>query len=230
MKKINFVTNNKIEFLIENKANCVSLIQGIADDCIFVTIPAVGFQWRLLNVGDTVECVYYADNGSLYMFDAQILYRLVENIPLYKISFPKTYKRIQRRDFVRAPVYVPVLYRRETSKANDTRHMLRERSPDEIEDLFEGTWQRASTLDLSGGGMKLCTKTPLEADTNLITIIRDDELEVAVKGRVIRCRKHVGLKVNYHSGIKFIGIHETIQDKIISYIFEKIRQMSKREI
>jgi len=39
----------------------------------------------------------------------------------------------------------------------------------------------------------------------------------------------VGIRVSYHSGIEFIDITEPMQDRIISYIFVKLREMSKRE-
>lgn len=229
MKRIKFLLNNRIDFVLEEGDNCSSLIQDVTADSLLVTIPAVGSQWRLLNVGDVVECLYYCNDGNVFMFDTRILERVIDNIPLFRISYPTSYKKVQRRDFVRVPVYLSVIYAKEQEHIKDINRLLRERTPDFIEDLYKGFWQRGSTLDISGGGMKLATKNPLEPKTKLIFIIRDGELELAVRGKVVRCKKHVGIRVSYHSGIEFIDITEPMQDRIISYIFVKLREMSKRE-
>jgi len=226
VKPIDFRINNKIEFILEGNAECSSLIQDVRPDSLLVTVPLEGLQRRMLPVGETVECVYFGEGSKVYMFTLKVIERVMDNIPLYRITIPDSYDKIQRRNYVRVPLIVPVLY---TEAQDDIDKLLREKTPEEVEALYRGSWLRGSTLDLSGGGMKLNTKTPVTPGALLVLIMKADELNIAVKGRVVRCIKNMGGdQPAFHSGIEFIDIPEARRDKIIGFIFERLRGMIRK--
>ena len=94
-----------------------------------------------------------------------------------------------------------------------------------MKDLYWGQWKKSTTLDLSGGGMKLSSKKLLKLDSKYIFLFKLDELTIGVKGRVVRFIPTIYKKhVNYQVGIEFQDIAENKRDQIIGFVFNKLRE------
>lgn len=220
MKKVKFQINNKIEFLFEDGPG-VSLIQDVQKDYILVTIPMKRISVKHLSKEEEIYGFYYDDN-DVYMFTTYMIERVFENIPLYKLAFPKIIKKVQRRNYVRIPISLPVLYLE--SNENLEREII-ENCAEDLKDLYWGQWKKATTLDLSGGGMKLSSKKLLKLDSKYIFLFKLDELTIGVKGRVVRFIPTIYKKhVNYQVGIEFQDIAENKRDQIIGFVFKKLRE------
>lgn len=227
MNKINFKINGKIEFVFDEDGPGVSLIQDVQDDYILVTIPMKGINIKMLRIDQEVDGFYY-DSNNVYMFSSKVLDRLVDNIPLYKLSIPNSFSKVQRRDFVRIPISIPIIY---TIFNDELKDMESNKSLEQIEKYYKGKWKKGYTWDLSGGGTKINLYKPLKIDTIIYIIFRHENLHVGVKGRVVRCIPYLFKKqISYHVGIEFVDILEMKRDKIIRFIFGRLREIQNKDL
>lgn len=228
MKSIEFKINKKIELICKDSSMGVSLIQDVGKDYILVSIPMNGFKKVMLYKGDCIEALYY-DNENLYSFQSTILGRVTEKgLPFYQLKMPDSLEKAQRRNFVRTPVSLPFLYIEETPKLDA---MLKNTELKEVEKNFECLWKKGNTLDLSGGGMKAHFKESLEVGKRIFVLFQSKNLNIGVKGEVIRCTSCIREKqVSYHLGINFVDIPEIQQEKIIGFVFNRLRELRKKDV
>lgn len=226
MKSPKLKINHKVEFIFEEGNLGSSLIQDVQEEYFLITIPMNGLRKKMLQEGEEMNGIYYGEDKNVYMFECIVLDRIVERIPLYKLSMPETFMRIQRRNFVRIPATIPLLYMENTSELEEK---IQKQELRDIEESFSGRWQRGNTLDLSGGGMKIHTKKPLKINQQIFCILQSKELYMGIKGKVIRCIPVIkDRQISYHLGIKFIDIPESKREKIIAFIFKKLRELRKK--
>ena len=227
MYNINLKINGKIEFILEEDGQAVSLIQDVREDYILVTIPMKGIHIKMLSIDEEVDGFYY-DGEHVYMFTSKVLARTIDNIPLYKLSIPNAFKKVQRRNFVRIPISIPILY----IKYNDKiKTVLKHNSLEQVEKHYMGKWGKGHTWDLSGGGAKINLYKPLKVESIIYSIFKCGDLYIGVKGRVIRCIPYIFKKqITYHIGLEFIDISERKRDRIIRFIFIKLREMKNKDL
>ena len=103
-------------------------------DYILVTIPMKRISVKYLSKEEEIYGFYYDDN-DVYMFTTYMIERVFENIPLYKLAFPKIIKKVQRRNYVRIPISLPVLYLE--SNENLEREII-ENCAEDLKDLYWG--------------------------------------------------------------------------------------------
>lgn len=226
MLKVTFQVNNKVEFIFDEGGRAVSLIQDVREECFLVNIPMKAGQVKLLSIGEEIEGFYY-DKDHVYMFISKVLERtLDDNIPLYKLEIPSVFKKVQRRNFVRLPASIPIRYK---SYHRDMKVLIETNNLQKIEEHYKGEWDKGYTLDLSGGGARLNLYRPLKPRSIIYMILEDKDLHVGVKGRVIRCTPFIyERQITYHIGIEFIDILERKRDKIIRFIFTKLREIKRK--
>ena len=87
-------------------------------------------------------------------------------------------------------------------------------------------------LDISGGGIKISTDTPLEASSYIITRFRlsvnGSEQEFILIGQVIECERSQSGK--YFARIRFIFDNIAKREQIVRYVFEEERRIRRREM
>lgn len=225
MDDIKFEINKKIEFIFENGDTGISLIQDVKEDFILVTVPMKGNKKQLVHIGDKIEGRYYKKD-KVYLFTFEALGRIVDNIPLIKMDIPRDYKIIQRRNYVRLPISIPYKY----IEDHETLHKeIKNKELKDIDTLLKNRWEKVTTIDISGGGIKACVKKPIKVGTKIYMKLRTEELYIGAWGRVVRCVPSItnGI-VNYHLGIEFIDIPQKNQEELIRFIFTKLREQQKR--
>ena len=88
MNKIQFDINNKIDFIREGEELGTSLVQDWREDSFLVSIPLKGYRKKLLIVGEWITGFYYDAKKRVYMFQSRVLGRVIQNIPMYRLSIP----------------------------------------------------------------------------------------------------------------------------------------------
>lgn len=186
-----------------------------------------GYKKELLHVGDLVTGIYYDDNDKVYMFNSMVIDRMVQNIPLYKLSVPKILRRIQRREHVRVPVTMPILYK----ELNFDKDPSSGHEESREHEAGQDSWKKGMALDLSGGGMNISLDKPLEENQHILIQLNTDGLELDVKGQIVRSYTEVVLgRVSHRAGVCFVDLAEADRDRIIGFVFKKQRDMRQKGV
>ena len=232
MNKIQFDINNKIDFIREGEELGTSLVQDWREDSFLVSIPLKGYRKKLLIVGEWITGFYYDAKKRVYMFQSRVLGRVIQNIPMYRLSIPETLYKVQRRDYVRVPITIPIVYAKISPEGTGSAGDVSAHGP--LPSAGKGKaspvlWENATVLDLSGGGMNLSADNPLEPEQQIWIQIDTEGLKMKAKGKVVRCRaRRISDLKTYSMGIKFIDITERDRDRIIRFVFKKLTDMRKK--
>ncbi|MBT9134409.1 MAG: Flagellar brake protein YcgR [Firmicutes bacterium] len=182
----------------------ITRIEEVHAESFAVSSFFAGAEVHVLRPDDEVKCLLTdKETQAQYGFTAQVIRREVKGVPLYYLSRPKSFVRIQRRAFVRLPVLVPQLFR-----ASE-----------------ESAWHKGYLLDLSGGGARISHKSPLSMgeQIHLQFTLRKEDGVLLVPGKVVRVeRTSEAGPTTFHSGIRFGALPETTQDLIVGYVFERM--------
>jgi len=118
-------------------------------------------------------------------------------------------KKLQKREFVRQELVLPVKYRKYTGTA-----------------VFDDLFSVGRTLNISSGGMMLLVGTPLKTGDKL-----DIEMELTDQVRVYLVGKVLGGSESESDGIQqriekieFLNMDDDTEDLIMKYIFESQRR------
>ncbi|HHW22803.1 MAG TPA: hypothetical protein GXX26_07985 [Clostridiaceae bacterium] len=171
---------------------------------------------RIFPVHRGVEMdIIYERKGELYKIRAVALERNIDGrIYLLRVMPKSGEEHIQRRGFFRFGCILDVKYRMFANK--DTK----------AED--RGTFIKAITKDISGGGLCLLTnEKPVYGwyiEGNL-----DIGFNLNFIGRIVRVFdiRDKG-KFKYETGVEFVDIREMDREKVISFIFDSQRKLLKK--
>ncbi|MDW7651474.1 MAG: PilZ domain-containing protein [Bacillota bacterium] len=196
-----------------------SLIQEVEQETLSVTVPYSRGQYIPLHPGEKVN-VEFAIKDAVYSFETTVLDRKKSNqVPLLVITRPAMFSRRQRRNFVRLEALLPVHFRT-LIKADG--------SPgSEISDVMQG-----KTVDISGGGLQVTCSTSVtvaRGDTVLISLKPDDgnPRDLSLQGTVTWLKEDTYTRT-VRFGVFFTDITEADQERIIGYIFSKMRRRTQR--
>lgn len=214
MIKLDFKINNKVEIIDYEGKVYNSDIQDIKKDCVAISIPIKDSEYLPLRKKDTVDILYH-DGNCMYSFSSIVAERTNSNIPLIWINFPKTYKKIQRRKFVR----VSVLYK---GKFAIVDRMFKETK----ESIKNIKFMECNIVDLSGGGMKIRTNIEIEKESIITIILPMKNKSMLLKGKIKRLGKD---NINYKEyGIAFIDMPIRQQEEVIKYVFTIMRKQMRK--
>lgn len=200
---IRFTVNSKIEILMEDgiyKSN----IQDVYDDHIGISIPVREGIYLPLKKGEKVEGIFYSYKGT-FKFHTIVVGRKIDRIMMILLAKPKSFIKIQRRNYVRVSTVSKVICSIIDSS--------------EDAQFFEGF-----TLDISAGGMKLSTSKELNiGDTIAISVTLKNE-ELHLKGKIIRVEKEDKRNI---CGVAFIDMDNKTTEKIVRLLFQIMREQRK---
>ena len=153
-------------------------------------------------------------HGRLYSFDSIV--RQVEEVPseIVTMSLPQGVEHTERREFYRLAVHITPLY---AARVDDQRG--------EIERLD------ATVLDISGGGIQLSTKQPVElgARLHLVILTGGDSIEVEVKVVAGGSKKDDRLS-RYRVNTQFIDLQRVMRERIVSFVFREQVDLLKKGV
>lgn len=209
--------NKRLDIIMNDKVY-KSIVQDLSSNYIAIAAPMMmGGVYLPLHKGDEFKAVYYADDKILYEFQSSVVgLKFEERLRLVIIEYPKSFKLIQRRDFVRVEVSHPIKYVKSILYSD---LKLAEKI------LDEGNGRNAVMVDISGGGLRIKTSEDMESG-NLITLDIDlMDRRIRVNGKLMRIIADDN--DNYFCGVMFIDMNERLRDKIIQLTFEIMRKQMK---
>lgn len=166
---------------------------------ILITPPTSDYEKWLRRV---VKITFIRENG-LYSAPAKIIGKVEEDqLLLLHLKILDEFTRIQRRKFYRLKICLDV----------------------NINGLT-----KANTIDISGNGMLIISKTLFEVGAYVSGSIDLEGSGVFFKGVVVRV-KDAKREGYYQTSIHFNDIDEDVQDTIIKFIYSKQLQMLKNNI
>ena len=214
---ITFRINQKIE-IIEDKITFKASIQDVKRDYIMISMPVSEDKYYLMHRGSIVN-FYITGDKEITKFQSEVLGKKEENnISLAIFSTPKFVERIQRREYYRLPVAIDAkLYMLPKNHVCES-----------IKDVPPGFFNRMKNgiiVDISGGGMKAVVKEQMiNGHYAIVSIEIPENLNLLCK--IVWVEKDTKNR-NYRVALSFEGIRERDRDKVIKFIFEKMRNQSK---
>lgn len=150
-------------------------------------------------------------DGKVYQFNSTLLHKVAYPLPVWEISLPKEWTKIQQRAFVRIRTTIPA--------------KLKTYDPASLQ--FSEPISVLSR-DLSGGGMQIVSKHSIEQGTKVqLEIELPDTGPLTFNGQVVRSEQSQTSHSVFWVGIKFQDMSERERSKIIRYIFKK--QLDNRQ-
>lgn len=195
-----------------------------------------------LQTGDVYELCFYTKNG-LYQCRGEILRRgkTSNNIAIAEVRFISALEKKQRRQFYRMECIIPMNYSVLTEVQHDLykekKRCLSLEQKLQIEKRLESQeieFEKATVLDISGGGIRFNSSVQLEnGDILLLQPEFPETLKKKIPflfGRVIFCRRIPNKEpAMYDNRVEFVEISSSEQEQIILYIFKEERGRRKRE-
>jgi len=225
---MDFVINNKVElYSMDKKRIGITLIQDSDEKYFFIGIPLEKGVRRSLEPGNKIKFIYYEEN-RLYAFSSLVEGVGKENIILYKIRQPESFEVVQRREEFRLPIVIEMKYIHGKSIGNINFknigiEMVEERFKDDLIDCL--------SVDLSGRGIGLIIDENLPLGENLALMIRHPAINGILKGQIVHKTKLFGKNgLKYRIGVSFHELDYGTKEKIVGYIFRKMREQLKNRI
>lgn len=214
--------NQRIELEVnsgEYAGTYLSRVEEIGENDVKIAIPVEKGSIIPLRLKTPVTITLLAKD-AVYSGNSFIIGRLLEPIPVLVLLKPKEYRRIQRRDYVRIDVKLPVKV--EISLGNNQE---------------ETAVINTHTSNISGGGMMLVIQKselngvdiPLDSTIELTFEIPEENYTVQAIAQVVRSTKEVSAKNEEELivGARFTLIEEKAREEIISYVFKRQRELRK---
>ncbi|MFW6386432.1 MAG: flagellar brake protein [Bacillota bacterium] len=214
MPEFDFEVNDKIELKIEKgsyRGTYPSKIQGIDEEETLEIMPPYKNGELLPVRKDTEIKVLFTRDDAAYKFASRVEDRIIRQIPLLVITYPRDVVRVQRRDYFRLEVQRDVRYRRLDVSGEEKKK-----------------FKNGVTSDISAGGVKLVVDQQLPRGTELELYINIKPVkDTPLKGRVVQSytmfdgeKKAVG--------IQFIDIASNVRDRIIGWMFDYQRELRQK--
>ena len=213
-------------------------------DMNLATIAIPTFKGHLvpLRVDDVYELIFVTKNG-LYRCRGRIKKRTKTSngLAVAEVKFISAMEKFQRRQFYRMQCIMPMTFSILTDVQKDLykekKRCLTLEQKLNIEKKLESqqlNFQKATVLDISGGGMRFNSSEQQEdGDVLLLQPALPETIRKKIPflfGRVISCRRIPNKEpVTYDNRIEFVEISSVEQEQIITYIFKEERDKRRRE-
>lgn len=182
-------------------------LDEVGEKFLSVFAPMVHGQIVPLREGTLAKVIFW-DEVAAYEINTTIIQRIAVPVAIFILDFSNDISRVQRRNYVRIPAFYPVTFRSVNRQGlSDT--------------------QKATMLDLSGGGMRFQTEEAVERGAILIATLDLPTGSLQISARVCRVEKDAENK-RYSVSVDFYQIPERDRDRIIRCVFDLQRDMRKK--
>ncbi|WP_238457704.1 flagellar brake protein [Desulforamulus ferrireducens] len=207
-------------FPMHSEEQFISSVYDMDGKGIYVPIPYNNNHPLVLSHGEKVR-IKYMGEGSVYLFVTEAIGRKAEQdkLPLYVFKHPRPedITRIQMREFARVPVLMDIFFAPPPAKNE------------------EPVFQKAYSVDLSGGGIKIALKEPVKTGTILLVKFdlyirakkRQEEFRLLAK--TVRCQLADDEAKVYHASLQFLDIRPAQQDLLMAFVFERMVEIKRRQ-
>ncbi len=207
-----------------------------------IAVPTFKGHLVPLRVDDVYELQFFTRSG-LYRCRAKIVKRAKtsNNLVVAEVRFISALEKFQRRQYYRMNCIMPMTYSvlTEVQKElySEKKRCLSLEQKLNIEKKLESqemVFQKATVLDISGGGMRFNSQVQQEpGDILLLQPALPENVRKRIPflfGRIISSRRIPNKEpVAYDNRVEFVEITSTEQEQIITYIFKEERDKRKRE-
>jgi len=215
MKHKAFVPNKKVSIRViegEYQGSYNSRIEEINDDKMILALPFMGTVPIPIRSGERI-IIYSATKDAVYGVVGEVIKRQLEPLPLLHVVITGEIERVQRRNYVRVPILLNVMYRVKGDEKIYT----------------------TSTKDLSGGGMKIVLPEMLKIRDILQVRLElpSPESPIDCEGKVVWIDTEEILnnnkleKISY-AGVEFTLIDEKERERLIRFLFNYQRSLIKK--
>ncbi len=221
--EIDFKINAKVEVLsIDNQKIGNGKIQDLGTDSIFISYPSGEQSVGMIGSHEILKILYIDDEShKVYSFQAEIINRIHDRIPLLEIKKPTQYELIQRRESVRVNVILDLLIYIIPQEIDLL--SIREKDIEMLMKYYKKI--KAYSFDLSAGGIGVVLKERQIEGTQLFFYIQNNYFKEGFKGKVARVieNKRFGKRL-YKTGIQLLDLDYKTEEQLIHFIFEKMRE------
>jgi c-di-GMP-binding flagellar brake protein YcgR len=187
-----------------------SRVEDVGAESVLITTPFRRGFYLPPRIGRLIAVRVVADKIP-YMFKANLLRYRAEQIPLWEISKPVSFYKIQLRENVRLDISLGVSL--EVLAANEETKAI-----------------RTLTRDISAGGVQVVLANPLPVGTVVkVTVMLGADFVLETQGTVIRLMPPMPPVDKYFAGIQFVELDPPTKQKIIRFIFAKQAELRMKE-
>lgn len=206
----------RIQVTRDGKTWFNSIIQDIRGNAVYIATPYLKERPLVLYRGEQVQVRFFMDDSS-YLFETRVTGEATSNIKMYRLAYPGEIERVQQRMHVRLSVVL------------DAEYAIPEQ--EEEERKKRPSFTKATTVDLSGGGMKLMVREMIKEDSLLLlkfTLpLKNKPEQLELEARVIRCIKTNPDSELYNLGLRFENLTFHQEDIMVRFIFEKMARQKR---
>lgn len=222
-----FIENTKI------KTYFSKIYDIIGEDKIKIAIPIVGSQLVLLNLQEKYE-IFIFTSGGLYRCCARVTKRYKEGTSYVAVLNLLTgLQKFQRREYYRLERNMDISYK--ILEEQEVRKLIDPQTPLEYWGKIEaGTWIKAMTMDISGGGIRFVSPKYHENVSYMLVrfTIKVNNLpkQCTFISKVVRYKTMEHKANSYEYRLQFINVPKQEREHLIKFIFaEEINYRKKRK-
>ncbi|MFA7635743.1 MAG: flagellar brake protein [Bacillota bacterium] len=190
-------------------------VERVSQSGYWIYAPYTDDYRSMIRKGDEIEIAYY-HRGAIYHYHSKVTGEAGRRVKLLEISEPVFVGREQRREFVRVPVLLDMVY------ALDSPHGR------------EFEWENAVAVDISGGGASIFIADPpqwleLGETVKVVLPIGPDGDPFEVSAEIVRIEKpDIPEQPGVNIGVRFIGITDREQTEIVRFVFDRQRELIRK--
>lgn len=188
-----------------------SRVEEVREDSLVLAMPISRGEIVTLRK-DTPITVNFMRDGANHAFNATILERIRDPLPVFIVKMPLEARKKQRREWVRVPASLEFSYSLMKDKSN-----------------LDLDFLEALTVDLSGGGLMFYGNRGYRPGERMKIILHLPKRPLELEAKVVRSAVIPDQMPRlYQIGVEFTSVKERQRDRIMNYVFEQQRRLIKK--
>lgn len=213
--------------LIDKKYSS-SIHEIVDEDSIVITNPTLQSRLIPLHHNERYDC-YIFTNGKSYVCRMQVEKSVLDGrIRVVHMKMLSDIEKYERRKYFRLEVGMDLRYLMITLE-NSAEFKTAIKSNTLLQ--MPG-FKKATTKDISGGGVKFIASEELPVGaliiTNLAAPIGDTVKQYVFLGKILSSEPKTGLRGYFIHRMVFVDLNQDSREEFVKYIFEKERETLKR--
>lgn len=208
----------------------ISSIEDISGNRLILGMPMIKGRYVPMHRGDKYDVfVYHQEKIYMCCTEVEGAQRDGNRVELI-VKMLTEPKKFDRRAFYRLAYDIPVIYLTLDDKMTELfRKTLKEKK-----EIPTDGYKKGTSIDLSAGGIKFTSKSPLkEDDVVCIQFVLDEgkatEMTFTLLAHVIDSQAHPELKGIYIHRAAFEMLHTKDRERLVAFIFKQQRQSLQRK-
>ncbi|NBG87587.1 flagellar brake protein [Isachenkonia alkalipeptolytica] len=191
--------------LEEKSTGITSQVMDIQGDIVHISKPMKYGKNYALEINEQIHIYFFTKDKGILKVRGEVLLSKDEPILIYGIKLRGKAKKIQRRFYFRLDITMDIA----------------------VTDIQNNRKIPCVTKDISGGGLKCITREAFQSRDPVEVNMVIDQAPISVLGEIVRCIKDP-VENNHEVGIQFTSISDKDRNTIVSYIFQKQRELRKK--